>query len=673
MPHDLPLLKTVAFGFAAAWVLGLITLRLGLSPIVGYLLAGVVIGPHTPGFVGDPASSAQLAEIGVILMMFGVGLHFHLKDLVAVKGIAIPGAIVQSVMATIAGTLVCLAFGWTLSAGVVLGVAMSVASTVVLIRVLTDAGKMESAAGHAAVGWLIVEDIITVVALVLIPALAGGAAVAHVVDAATAGEVAGQVGHAAGSVAEHAAPVLHGAANGAPDLAATTGAAEAAGHAADAHGNAESNQHWAVSLGIALAKLALMCVIVFVGGSKVVPIVLVWVAKIRSRELFTLSVLVLSIAVAVGSAYLFGASVALGAFLAGMVVAQSPVSQQAGADVLPLRDAFAVLFFVSVGMLFDPMFIVREPGLMAAGLAVVLVVKPLAAIGIVAILGYPPRTALIVAIGLAQIGEFSFIVGDLAFGLGLLPEAGRNLLVACAIVSITINPLLFRGLDRFERVLRKQPFLWKMLDHRSAARAKELNKDMNFEAPVAGGEAGIATGTGEPGTAAASNPSLAIIVGFGPAGREVDRLLRECNVRTRVVDLNIATIKEVRARGGEAVYGDATSSTILEEAGVAAASHLILTMPDAARRIEVVAAAAALNPSARVLVRARYASDRVALDRFEGVSVAVDEIEAAGEMARLVLESLGADRDKIKQEIVRVKGAFERAGPDGNGAGKAGH
>ena len=644
MIHDLPLLKTVAVGFAAAWVLGIATHRMGLSPIVGYLLAGVLIGPHTPGFVGDPASAQQLAEIGVILMMFGVGLHFHLKDLVAVRGIAIPGAIGQSLLATLAGTLVCLAFGWTLSAGVVLGVAMSVASTVVLIRVLTDAGKMESAAGHAAVGWLIVEDIITVIALVLIPALAGGAAVVHAVDGATLSTAAGQAGHAA----THAIETITAIPTAVADPPHTP------------HAPGASSQHWLISLGIALAKLAAMSVVV-VGGAKVVPRLLVWVAKLRSRELFTLSVLVLSIAVAVGSAYLFGASVALGAFLAGMVVAQSPVSQQAGADVLPLRDAFAVLFFVSVGMLFDPMFVVREPALVAAGLAIVLVVKPLAAIGIVAVLGYPPRTALTVAIGLAQIGEFSFIVGDLAFSLDLLPEAGRNLLVASAIVSITINPLLFRSLDGLERALRKQPHLWKLLDHRSAARARELNKDLS----PAGDDAADQLPDEQPADQLAAGPNpkptpnLAIVVGYGPAGREVERLLRESGMRTRVLDLNVSTIKEVRSNGGEAVYGDATQSAILEQAGVGKASHLILTMPDAARRVEILAAASALNPAIRILVRARYASDRAALEHFHSVSVAVDEIEAAGEMARLVLESLGADRDQIRHEVNRVKAAFQ--------------
>src|SRR5688572_8245680 len=321
--HDLPLITTIAAAFSAAWVLGILTQKLRLSPIVGYLIAGIVIGPHTPGYVGNAEIASQLAEVGVILLMFGVGLHFHLKDLLAVRTVAVPGALGQSLVATLLGVAMAVGFGWQIRSGLVLGMAMAVASTVVLIRVLMDNKMLDTTHGHVAVGWLIVEDIITVVVLVLIPALA---------DPST-GSVVGVV-PAAGAVTDSAGGTL---------------------------------VTILVTLGVALLKLGVLVALLLLGGSKVIPWIMVQVARLRSRELFTLTVLVMAIAIAAGSYYAFGASMALGAFLAGMVVGQSPVSAQAAADALPLRDAFAVLFFASVGMLFDPMFVVESPGLLLAG------------------------------------------------------------------------------------------------------------------------------------------------------------------------------------------------------------------------------------------------------------------------------------------------------------------
>ena len=410
--HDLPLITTIAAAFTAAWLLGLLTQRLGLSPIVGYLLAGVLIGPHSPGFVGDVDLAHQLAEVGVILLMFGVGLHFHLKDLLAVKSVAIPGAIGQSLVATLLGIAVFAALGLPVKSGAVIGMAMAVASTVVLMRVLMDADALNTPQGHVAVGWLLVEDVFTVIILVLIPVLGTDA-----------------------SAAEGATR---------PGL-------------------------WA-SLGLALLKLSALVAIVMLGGSRAIPWVLVQVARLRSRELFTLTVLVFSIAIAAASYAFFGASMALGAFLAGMVVAQSPVSHQAAADALPMRDAFAVLFFVSVGMLFDPAFVVREPLMILAALAIILIAKPLAALLIVALLGHSARTALTVALGLAQIGEFSFILSELARKHGLMPESGHNVLVAAAIISITLNPILFRSLNPIEARLRRRPRLWTLLNGRAERR-----------------------------------------------------------------------------------------------------------------------------------------------------------------------------------------------------------
>lgn len=507
MPHDLPLITTIAAAFAAAWVLGIITQTLKLSPIVGYLLAGVAIGPHTPGFVGDVKLASQLAEVGVILLMFGVGLHFHLKDLLAVRRVAVPGAIIQSVAATAAAVLVALAFGWSFKSGLVLGMAMSVASTVVLIRVLTDNRALDTPAGHVAVGWLIVEDLLTVMVLVLIPALGAGSS---------------------------------GAALGRAML-------------------------------IALAKLAALVAILLLAGAKVIPWIMVNVARLRSRELFTLTVLVMSIAVAAGSAYLFGASMALGAFLAGMVVGQSPVSGQAAADALPLRDAFAVLFFASVGMLFDPRFIFHSPLLMLSGLAIVMLAKPAAAMGIVMVLGYPIHTALTVAVGLAQIGEFSFILGELGRAHALLGEAGHHLLVGCAIVSITLNPLLFRMLPAMEAQLQRRPALWKLLNRRARARESAMNAEVGQ-------------------TVERSTKPLAVILGYGPVGRAIDSILRTDDLDTVIVDINMDTIQSLTRAGRAAIYGDAYNVEVMHKA-LPGATHLIITLPHAANRNPLIAAA----------------------------------------------------------------------------------
>jgi predicted Kef-type K+ transport protein/mannitol/fructose-specific phosphotransferase system IIA component (Ntr-type) len=410
MHGDLDLIPTLAAALTAALAFGYVTHRLGLSPIVGYLLAGVLIGPHTPGFIGNVHIAQQLAEIGVILLMFGVGLHFHLKDLLSVKGVAIPGAIGQSLIATVLAVVVFAEFDIPWQTGAVLGMAMAVASTVVLMRVLMDADILNSPQGHVAVGWLIVEDIFTVVLLVLIPVL---------------------------------------------------------GRGLGAEGAMETALAFWPTLGLAILKLGALIAILLLGGSRVIPWAMVHVARLRSRELFTLTVLVISIAIAAASYLFFGASMALGAFLAGMVVAQSPVSHQAAADALPMRDAFAVLFFVSVGMLFDPGFLITQPLMVVAALGIILLAKPLTALIIVALLGHSGRTALTVAIGLAQIGEFSFILSELARQHGLMPEAGHNVLVAAAIISITLNPVLFRALPRIESWLKARPRLWQMLNGRA--------------------------------------------------------------------------------------------------------------------------------------------------------------------------------------------------------------
>jgi len=577
--HDFPLITTVAAAFTAAWLLALLTQRLGLSPIVGYLLAGVLIGPHTPGFVGDVHIAHQLAEVGVILLMFGVGLHFHLKDLLAVKRVAIPGAVAQSLAATLLGLAIFSAFGLPLTTAAVIGMAMAVASTVVLIRVLMDADVLNSPQGHVAVGWLIVEDIFTVVVLVLIPVLAGGSS------------------------------------------------------------ESSAGLSFWQAIAFSLLKLSVLVAIVILAGSRVIPWMLVQVARLRSRELFTLTVLVLSIAVATGAYVFFDASMALGAFLAGMVVAQSPASHQAAADALPMRDAFAVLFFVSVGMLLDPAFLLEQPLMIFAALGIILIAKPIVALVVVALLGHSMRTSLTVALGLAQIGEFSFILSELAGRHGIMSETGHNVLVASAILTIALNPVLFRLLPRIEQSVRRYPRLWRLLNGRAERRALEANRVAQAKIEAAAGE----------------GKRLAVVIGFGPVGRSVHRLLQDAGLKTIVVDMNMDTVSELSARGLPAVFGDASHESILEQSGVARASYAVITLPDASSRLAVVTAVRSLNAQARILVRARYLRERENLERAGATGAVFEEAEAAVALARLVLGGAGEHREVVEQKLRDIR------------------
>ncbi|HWA47008.1 MAG TPA: cation:proton antiporter [Dongiaceae bacterium] len=397
MHHETSLITILAMGFVLAFALGFLAIRLRLPPIVGYLLAGIALGPFTPGMVADTALAGQLAEIGVILLMFGVGLHFSGADLMAVRWIAVPGAVAQIVIATAIGAAMAMAWGWSLGAGLVLGLALSVASTVVLLRALEERGSVQTVNGRIAVGWLIVEDLAMVLALVLLPA---------------------------------AAELLGGT------------------------GSSMSTTDLLIDLGLTMGKVVLFVAIVMLVGPRVVPWLLSQVARVGSRELFTLAVLAVALGIAYGSAKLFGVSFALGAFFAGLVLSESRFSHKAAADSLPLQDAFAVLFFVSVGMLFDPMIIVREPLAVLAVLLLILVGKSLAAMGLVLLLGYPMSTALTVSASLAQIGEFSFILAGLGIALGLMPPEGRDLILAGALLSITVNPAVFALLDPLIKRLR---------------------------------------------------------------------------------------------------------------------------------------------------------------------------------------------------------------------------
>lgn len=404
MPHDVSLISTIAIGFVLAFVLGFIASRFRLPPLVGYLLGGVLIGPFTPGFVADAGLAGQLAEIGVMLLMFGVGLHFSIGDLMAVRRIAVPGAIGQILIATAIGAGMTTLWGWSLGAGLVMGLSLSVASTVVLLKALEERNATGTANGRIAVGWLIVEDLSMVIALVLLPALAGALGGQAVVD-----------DHAAGS------------------------------------------SNLILSLAGTLLKVTAFVLLVMFLGPRVMPWLLRQVARTGSRELFTLAVLAVALGIAFGSAALFGVSFALGAFFAGVVLSGSDLSHKAAANSLPLQDAFAVLFFVSVGMLFDPAVIIHEPMALLGVLALILVGKSLAALGIVLVLGYPLSTALTVSAALAQIGEFSFILAGLGLAHGLLPQEGFSLILAAALLSIALNPLIFAVTERLTHWLQTRP------------------------------------------------------------------------------------------------------------------------------------------------------------------------------------------------------------------------
>jgi len=395
MEHHL--LLTLAGGLAAALVLGYITLRLGLSPIVGYLLAGILIGPHTPGFVGDETLAAEMAEIGVILLMFGVGLQFHIHELMAVRRVALPGALFQIAAATALGAVAGHAFGWSWTGGIFFGIAISIASTVVLIRVLADQGALQRPEGRIAIGWLVVEDLFTVLALVLLPSILSG------------------------------------------------------------------EGHLWRALAVAVGKLVLLAAVLFIGGKRVIPWVLHKV-EAAGQELFMLAVLVLALTIAIGAAKFFGASMALGAFLAGMVIGQSPFATRAASEVLPFRDAFAVLFFVSVGMLLDPAALPKEWPLVAVTMAIILIGKPLAALVVTRVLGQPFAVGASIAASLAQIGEFSFILAVLGRTLNVLPPEGMNILVAASILSITLNPLLYRWAGPLAAWVARKPGLDRWLN-----------------------------------------------------------------------------------------------------------------------------------------------------------------------------------------------------------------
>lgn len=557
MPHATPLIATIVGGLVLAFLLGTLAQRLRVSPLVGYLIAGVLAGPFTPGYVADPALAGELAEIGVILLMFGVGLHFSMKDLLSVRAIAIPGALAQIGCATALGMALAWGLGWNLGGALVFGLALSVASTVVLLRALQERRIVETERGRIAVGWLIVEDLAMVLTLVLLPPISG----------------------------------LLG------------GAGEAAGGA--------DTRAIAIAVGTTLGKVAAFLALMLLVGRQVIPRILHYVAHTGSRELFRLAVLSLALGVAYGAAELFGVSFALGAFFAGMVLAESELSHRAAQESLPLRDAFAVLFFVSVGMLFDPMVVLRDPGPVIATVLIIVVGKSAAAFLIVRAFGHSLNTALTISASLAQIGEFSFILAGLGVAQGLLPEAGRDLVLVGAILSIMLNPLAFVAVDRFGS----------RLERRTAARP--------VEEPAA-----------EPASTDLPTTSLkdhTVLVGFGRVGSHVGEELQREQRPFLVIEDRQELVDKLRARGVEAICGNAAAPEVIGATNLAGARCLLVAIPDGFEAGQIVAQARAANPKIEIIARAHSDAEVEHLQRYGADLVIMGELEIARRMAERAL------------------------------------
>jgi CPA2 family monovalent cation:H+ antiporter-2 len=553
MSHHTPLITMIVVGLVLAFALGALAHRFRVSPLVGYLLAGILVGPFTPGFVADQSMANQLAEIGVILLMFGVGLHFSLQDLLSVRAIAIPGAVVQIAVATALGMGMAWWLGWPVGAGIVFGLALSVASTVVLIRALQERRLLETERGRIAVGWLIVEDIAMVLTLVMLPALA---------PAFKAG---------AGSGVEWAALAL--------------------------------------PLAITIGKVAAFVALMLIVGKRVIPWILHYVAHTGSRELFRLAVLAIALGVAFGAASLFDVSFALGAFFAGMILSGSELSQRAANETLPLRDAFAVLFFISVGMLVDPMIVVREPVAVLATVLIIVVGKSVAAYLIVRLFRHPHSTALTISASLAQIGEFSFILAGLGVSLALLPDRGRDLILAGAILSILLNPLFFVWLDR------------------------KLGK------PAPKPAAGTAPGAAPvPGPAAREEIPLTtlsdhvVLVGHGRVGGFVSEQLAKTGMPLLIIEEDVDRVNRIKGKGPETLAGNGADPDVLRAANLAAARCILVAIPDAFEGGQVVAQARELNASLPILARAHSESEIEHLKKHGATQVVMGEHEIAKAM-----------------------------------------
>ena len=569
MPHDTPLISTIVGGLVLAFILGAIANRLRLPPLVGYLVAGVLAGPHTPGFVADQSLAPELAEIGVILLMFGVGLHFSLKDLLSVRGIAVPGAVVQIGFATLLGWGLGALMGWPTGGSLVFGLALSVASTVVLLKALQERRLVETERGRIAVGWLIVEDLAMVLALVLIPA-----------------------------------------------AASITG---------DGHGPVEPlsaglNRLLGLDLGVGgiiamtLVKVVLFVALMLVFGRKLIPWTMHRIAHTGSRELFRLGVLAIALGVAFGASKLFGVSLALGAFFAGMVLAESELSHRAAQESLPLRDAFSVLFFVSVGMLFDPNILIEQPLPVLATVFIIVIGKSVAAFLIVLLFRKPVSTALTISASLGQIGEFSFILAALGVGLGLLPEEGRDLILAGAIISIIINPLLFFVCDRIRPLLespkREEPMAEAAPAAESSPAQEEADADIDEVHPTALNR-------------------HAILVGYGRVGSIVGQNLKSSGTPFVVIEDSDKRIAELRTQGIEVLSGNAVSRETLDLANIAGARSLVIAIPNAFEACRIAEQGRTINPSILIVARAHSDAEVDELQQYGADTVIMGEREIA--------------------------------------------
>jgi len=579
VPHETALIATIAVGLGLAFVFGYIATRVRLPALVGYLLAGIAVGPYSPGFTADADLAAQLAEIGVILLMFGVGLHFSLRDLLNVRRVVVPGALLGMTAMTLAGTGLAMSWGWSMGSAITFGLCICISSTVVVIRSFEQRNALDSGPGKLAVGWMIVEDLVMVVALVMLPALA---------------------------------PMMGGTRAG-----------------------ADPAQPLWLALGLTLAKVIAFSAIMYFVGRRSIPWLLWQVARTGSRELFTLSVLAAALGIAVGAAALFGVSFALGAFFAGVVISESDLSHQAAADALPLRDAFAVLFFVSVGMLFDPGILLRAPLKVLAIVALVMLIKPIVSTLVLLRLRKPAHSAVSVGASLGEIGEFSFILAGLAISLGLLDADGRSLILAAALISISFNPVLFLAQPRIEGWLHRR---WRLLN------AIEENSDT-------------------PVTTGLDMQEHAIIVGYGRVGSTIGDALNDCDVRFAVVEQDRMLVDRLRERGISSVYGDAARPGILAQASPATARLLVVATPDPFQARRVVELAREANPDIDIVVRTHTTAEQAYFERLGVGRVVMGERELALGMAHYAILSLGYGDDVADRRVdaLRARGIVRRA------------
>jgi monovalent cation:H+ antiporter-2, CPA2 family len=554
MLHEVTLLINIAVALVVAFIGGILARRIGLPTIVGYLLAGIAIGPFTPGFVGDMETISQLAELGVIFLMFGVGLHFSLKDLWRVRSIAIPGALGQMAFATLLGFGISRFWGWTPAAGIVLGLAISIASTVVLLRGLMDNGLLNTSHGQATVGWLVLEDLATVLILVLMPTLS----------------------------------------------------------------TITNGFNWQ-SLGLTILKAAGFVILVLFAGTRLIPWILMRIAHTRSRELFILAILAIALGTALGAAEIFGISLALGAFVAGVVVSESPLSHQVGADILPFRESFAVLFFVSIGMLVNPIYLYNNIGPVLALTALIVLAKPLTTLLMGLVFPWQARTVLVVAAGLSQIGEFSFILGQAGVSLGILDRSQYSLILAGALLSITLNPLMFRLIRPMERWLQRLPWIWKLLD-RHGPPLPDIAESMQGHV---------------------------VIVGYGRVGRHIVSLLGEMGIPHLVVDADSQRVEELDEIGVPTLYGDAANSEVLTHAGLGRASALVVAGPNEDASALVVTAARDLAPELPIIARATSEEGTKHLTQLGAQEVIHPELEGGLEIVRHTLLQLGFPLQEI--------------------------